>query len=210
MRALIFILSTLLLSPSLVTADTLIDRFEAEATNTRLSERGDWKFADGIASCVSDPELYKKFSNHGPILKWPNQFKNATIECEIKAEDCGRVVFTINGDGHIFRITLADERDEAPAGKSKVPTRLIAWAEKSSKQNKGDTLIPSGMPDLPSINGRWIPLRFEIREEDGYITIGDFKTKISHPALQRAKNTVMLTFAHGKLSVKNFKMTYVQ
>ena len=163
MRALIFILSTLLLSPSLVTADTLIDRFEAEATNTRLSERGDWKFADGIASCVSDPELYKKFSNHGPILKWPNQFKNATIECEIKAEDCGRVVFTINGDGHIFRITLADERDEAPAGKSKVPTRLIAWAEKSSKQNKGDTLIPSGMPDLPSINGRWIPLRFEIR-----------------------------------------------
>ena len=38
------------------------------------------------------------------------------------------------------------------------------------------------------------------------LTIGDFSTQINHAALARDKNMVMLTFAHGELSVRNFRM----
>ncbi|MEM1068260.1 MAG: hypothetical protein AAGI63_05150 [Planctomycetota bacterium] len=173
----------------------------------RLAERGDWQFQDGVASCVSDPVLFKKFKNHGPILKWPREFQDATIEFELKAEDCQRVVFTLNGDGHIFRVTLADERPEASAGQSKVPTRIIAWATKSSKQNKGDTIQPARMPDLPAINGSWVRVQLAVKGNRATLSIGDFQTEIRHASLAREKNMVMLTFAHGQLSVRNFQMT---
>ncbi len=125
----------------------------------------------------------------------------------MKAENCGRVVFTLNGDGHIFRVTLADERPDAPAGKSKVPTRLIAWTTKSSKQNKGDSIKPERMPDLPAVNGKWVRMQLTVKGKRASLTIGDFRTEINHAALARDKNMVLLTFAHGKLSVRKFRIT---
>ncbi len=172
-----------------------------------MAERGQWQFDDGIASCVADPKLYKEFKNHGPILKWPREFRDATIEFDVKATDCQRVVFTLNGDGHIFRVTLADERPDAPAGMSKVPTRVIAWATKSSKENKGDTIKPKRMPDLPTVNGKWVRVRLVVAGKRAMLTIGNFRTEIDHAALARDKNMVMLTFAHGELSVRKFRMT---
>lgn len=195
------------LAGSVAAGDELVDDFRGAKLQGRLAERGAWQFRDGIASCIADPELYKKFKNHGPILKWPREFDDAKIEFEMKAKDCGRVVFTLNGDGHVFRVTLADQREDAPAGKSKVPTRIIAWATKSSKQNKGDTIQPEGMPNLPAVNGKWVPVQLSLNGKHATLKIGDFHTKIDHPALARDKNMVMLTFAHGKLSVRNFRMS---
>jgi hypothetical protein len=187
--------------------EEFVDDFRSAKLEDRLAERGAWQFRGGVASCVSDPDLYKQFKNHGPILKWPREFNDATIEFEMKAENCSRVVFTLNGDGHIFRVTLADQRPDAPAGKSKVPTRIIAWATKSSKQNKGDTIKPEHMPDLPAVNGSWVPVQLTVKGNRAKLTIGDFQTELSHAALARDKNMVMLTFAHGELSVRNFRMT---
>lgn len=182
------------------------DSFETETRDGRLAERGDWKFEDGIARCMADAELYRKFKNHGPILKWPRKFRDGTITFQMKAKDCQRVVFTLNGDGHIFRVTLADERPNAPAGTSKVPTRVIAWATKSSKQNKGTTIRPTGLPDLPTVNGKWVSVRLKVRGTSGYLAIGDFQTEITHDALARDKTMVMLTFASGELAVRNLKI----
>lgn len=187
-------------------ADEFVDEFCTAKLEGRLAERGEWKFENGVANCVADPVLYNKYKNHGPILKWPREFNDATIRFEMKVTDCQRVVFTLNGDGHIFRVTLADERPEAPAGTSKVPTRVIAWATKSSKQNKGDTIKPKSMPDLPAVNGKWVRVRLEVKGEQAILTIGDFQSEITHAALARDKNMVMLTFAHGELAVRNFRM----
>ena len=43
-------------------------------------------------------ELYKQFKNRGPIMKWPREFNDAEIQFEMKAMNCPRVVFTLNGD----------------------------------------------------------------------------------------------------------------
>jgi hypothetical protein len=203
-----FVVLAQIVAPSAM-AEEFVDDFSSSKLEGRQAERGAWQYKNGIASCVADPELYKKFKNHGPILKWPREFSDATIEFEFKASDCQRVVFTLNGEGHIFRVTLADERPDAPAGASKVPTRLIAWASKSSKQNKGDTIKPKGMPDLSVINQKWVPLKIDVKGNHAVLTIGHFQAEIDHGALARGKNMVMLTFAYGELAVRNFQMTFV-
>ncbi len=184
-----------------------VDDFSAAEQIGRLAERGAWKFQNQMASCIADPELYAKYKNHGPILKWHREFKNADIEFELKAGKCQRVVFTLNGEGHIFRVTMADETYGATTGPSKVPTRLIAWASTSSKENKGDSIRPQGLPDLPAINERWVKVKLAVRGDQGNLTIGDFQTQIQHAALAREKTSVTLTFAHGKLAVRNFRIS---
>lgn len=183
------------------------DDFDDPEFKGRQAERGAWQFNEGVASCVADPVLYKEYKNHGPILKWPRKFEDARIQFEMRARDCQRVVFTLNGDGHIFRVTLADERPDAPAGTSKVPTRLIAWATKSSKQNKGDTIKPKGLPDLSMVNDEWVTVKLDVKGKHAVLNIGDFRAEISHAALAREKNTVMLTFAHGEIAVRNFSFS---
>ncbi len=166
-------------------AKALVDNFGDAKFKGRQAERGAWQFKDGVASCVSDPVLYKKYKNHGPILKWPRKFDDAKIQFEMKAKDCQRVVFTLNGDGHIFRVSLADERPDSPAGTSKAPTRLIAWATKSSKQNKGDTIKPKGMPDLTDVNDEWVTVKLDLKGTQAVLSIGEFQSEIRHEALSR-------------------------
>ena len=207
MKPIICVSIALIIPTPLAVGEEFVDEFGGPKLAGRLAERGEWKFENGIASCVADPDLYKQFKNHGPILKWPRKFSDAAIQFEMKATDCQRVVFTLNGDGHIFRVTLADERPDAPAGMSKVPTRIIVWATKSSKQNKGDTIKPKSMPDLPAVNEKWVPVKLDVKGRQAILTIGDFQTEINHAALARDKNMVMLTFAHGELAVRNFRMS---
>ena len=207
MKTMISVGIAILIALPLAAGEEFVDDFGGAELEGRQAERGQWQFQNGIASCVADPDLYKEFKNHGPILKWPREFSDAKIQFEMKATNCQRVVFTLNGDGHIFRVTLADERPDAPAGTSKVPTRMIAWATKSSKQNKGDTINPKSMPDLPAINGRWVQVQLEVKRKRAVLTIGDFQTEINHAALARDKNRVMLTFAHGDLAVRHFRMS---
>ena len=208
MKTTSFLFALLLMLSPLTAGEEFVDQFNQTQQEGRLAERGDWKFQNGIASCVADPVLYKQYKNHGPILKWPREFNDCTVQFEMKAKDCQRVVFTLNGDGHVFRVTLADERPDAPAGTSNVPTRVIAWATRSSKQNKGDTIKPKEMPDLPAVNGKWVPVKLSVKGRQAALQIGDFQTEIPHAALARDKNMVMLTFAHGQLAVRNFRMSF--
>lgn len=196
----------LLITPMAGLAGEVRDDFSKSTFSGRFAERGDWEFKSRQATCVSDPKLYKEFKNHGPILKWPHEFREGTIEFEMRPQNCQRVVFTLNGDGHVFRVTLADETEHSVSGPSKVPTRLIAWATKSSKQNKGDTIKPSEMPDLSLLNGQWVKVRLEIDGEQAVLRIGDFLAKIDHPALARDKSMVMITFAFGELAIRDFRL----
>jgi hypothetical protein len=181
------------------------DDFSKSDVKTRQAQRGDWKFENNEARCVSDPKLYKKFKNHGPILKWPGEFKDGVIEFEVWPQKCQRLVFTLNGDGHIFRVILLDPQATGAAAKGS--SRIIAWATKSSKENKGTSIRPKGLPELTAVDGKWTRVRLTVSGNKGELSIGDFKTKIDHAALGRAKNLVMISFAQGSLAVRGFKMS---
>ncbi len=115
----------------------VIDAFASSDHSQREAERGDWQFHDGMASVVADPELYKKYANHGPILKWTVDCSQGITSFDMHPSECQRVVFTLNGDGHVFRISLIDPEKGMTPFQKKGKSRMIAWAEKSSKENKG-------------------------------------------------------------------------
>lgn len=52
-----------------------------------------------------------------------------------------------------------------------------------------------------------MPVKLDVKGKRAILTVGDFQTEINHAALARDKNMVMLTFAHGELSIRNFRMS---
>ncbi|TWU55600.1 hypothetical protein [Rubripirellula reticaptiva] len=80
---------------------------------------------------------------------------------------------------------------------------MIAWATKSSKENKGDTIVPDGLPDLPAVNKQWGKLKAVIQDNTMKLNIGEFETEIKHAAMLREKTNVTITFAFGEMSVRN-------
>jgi hypothetical protein len=76
-------------------------------------------------------------------------------------------------------------RDGKGSGKKK-NNSIIEWAQKSSKTNKGTATIPKYFPTLVTL------------------TIGDAMTIITHHALKQEKNSITLSFASGKISLRNF------
>lgn len=189
-------LAILLTSPLIAAPikDSFSDGSLHEAT------RGAWTYSHKTASCRSDPELYKKFKNHGPIIRWSSEFIDGSTSLEFKPTDCQRVVFTFNGDGHIFRVIFMD----AESSKRKASNRVIAWAEKSSKTNKGTSSVPEGLPGLAALNKKWTKLSVNVIDGSADLTIGKFRTTIKHPALKRDKNSITLSFASGKIDIRNF------
>lgn len=184
------------------------DDFSSADSSVRTTDasRGQWTFRNNIASATCDPELFAKYKNHGPVIRWEAAFSQADIEFEMKSSDSQRVTFTLNGDGHVFRITLTDRTPTAKPKPSPLETKIIAWATKSSKKNQGDVFQPDGMPDLASLKDRWVKVSLKIRGERVVVAIDDFKTSLAHQALLRDKNLIGLTFAHGKLAIRNFKL----
>lgn len=182
----------------------LIDTFTSEKFETRTAERGDWSFRAGVASVVSDPVLYKKYANHGPILKWSVDCSQGETAFAMKPSDCQRVVFTLNDDGHVFRISLINPEKAMSPWQAKSKSRMIAWAEKSSKENKGDSFQPKGFPMLGTLNNTWTTVRVSLQGETATITIGDFQAELTHPAMKREKKQITLSFASGRFQVRNF------
>lgn len=201
MKTTLSIVAALMLFAGPIFAKEYVDPLDSEKHTDRSAERGAWTFQSGEARCVADPELYKKFKNHGPIIRWSGDFKEVTAEMEMKATDCQRVVFTLNGEGHVFRTILSGR----PAKKGAKPTqsRLIAWAEKSSKENKGTVMKPDGLPNLESIDGQWVKLQLSIKGDTGTLSIGEFETPLDHAALSRDKNSITLSFASGDIALRN-------
>lgn len=182
----------------------VLDAFASSDHPQREAERGDWQFHDGMASVVADPELYKKYANHGPILKWTVDCSQGITSFDMHPSECQRVVFTLNGDGHVFRISLIDPEKGMTPFQKKGKSRMIAWAEKSSKDNKGDSFQPKGFPMLGTLNNTWTTVRVSLQGETATITIGDFQAELTHPAMKREKKQITLSFASGRFQVRNF------
>ena len=170
----------------------MTDEFSSSDHPTRQALRGEWVYQDGVAFCESDPELYKEFKNHGPILRWPCELTDGAMEFEVKSEGCQRLVITFNGDGHIFRITMRDDEG----------SRVIGWVGKSSKENKGDLLTQIPPPKITAIDGQWIKVSLEMTEGGGRLQLGDYTADLDHESLARLKQEFTISFAAGSCTVR--------
>lgn len=190
-------LTAALLLPLVSLAGGFEDNFASAKHPTRQALRGEWKYSNNTVSCVSDPELYKKFKNHGPILRWPAKFTDGTVEFELKAEGCSRLVITLNEDGHVFRISLNDEKR----------TRIFGWIGKSSKTNKPKTIASEGVPTAKSIDGKWMKGKMVFKGDHCQMTLGDYSAKLNHPSIGRRKGEFTISFASGKCSIRKVRAT---
>lgn len=189
------LIGILLTSP--LWAEGFEDDFSSPKHPSRAALRGDWKFEDGTARCVADPELYKKFANHGPILRWPAEFTDGTIEFAFQPKGCQRVIITLNEKGHVFRMLFHEPKR----------TQFFGWIGQSSKTNKPKTIAKKGVPSIDDLNGKWVQSKIVFRGDTAEISYGDYKTTVKHESIARKKGEFTISFASGEIAVKNVKLT---
>lgn len=173
------------------------DDFSDAANESRAALRGDWTFNDGVARCVSDPELYKKFANHGPILRWPAEFTDGTLEFEFKPKNCDRIVVTLNEKGHVFRM-LFHEPDRS---------RFFGWIGQSSKTNKPKLIAKEGVPSVTDLDGKWVKAKIIFDGNRADVTYGEYHETLTHESIGRKKGEFTISFASGELAVRDVSLS---
>lgn len=167
------------------------DFTQQEKSNRRLT-RGDWKVAAGIATCVQDEELFKKYKNHGPAIWYDQTFRDAVIRFEFQpSRDCSQFVFTVNGkEGHIFRFVMND-----------MGTDVRAWGP-----NHEPKRLASNGPPLPK--DAWIPVTVELVGKQACVQIGDkYQVQVADDSYTAEKTIVGVSFHHGTLQLRNFSVS---
>ncbi|QDT65508.1 hypothetical protein [Calycomorphotria hydatis] len=168
------------------------DQFTKEKLKGRRMVRGDWQLNDGVASCLQDEELYIKYKNHGPIIRYAQDLNDAIIEFDMKAnKETTNVVFTLNGkEGHIYRVLLRHEN-----------MVVVSFDENHKSQRKA--FEKKGFPA-----DAWIPVTIEVAGDKSVLQVGDFEPIAAEDAaIAQPKSEVTLGFAHGKFEVRNIRVT---
>ena len=181
-----------------VHAQALTDDFSDPNSKSRSALRGEWEFKSNVASCIADPELYKKFNNHGPILRWPVKMTDGTVSFEFQAFEVQRLVLTFNDEGHVFRASFRDD------GRSSI----FGWIGQSSKENKPKTIRKDGVPSIKTLNGKlWAVCEIKIEGDSAHFRMGDYTADLKHPSIARKKGEFTISFASGRFSIRNFRVT---
>jgi len=182
---------------SSLSAQDFKDDFSDPELKIRQALRGEWTYQNGVAHCVADAELYKKFKNHGPILRWPAEFTDGTVEFEFQPEKCDRVVVTLNEKGHVFRMLFHEPER----------SRFFGWVGQSSKTNKAKSLMTEGIPSAKDLSGKWTKAKLIFKGNTAQISYGEFKTTIQHESVGRKKGEFTISFAGGELKVRNVQLS---
>ncbi|MEZ5384934.1 MAG: hypothetical protein R3F13_05410 [Prosthecobacter sp.] len=172
-------------------APLLKDDFSAAKLASRRASRGEWKFADGTATCTQDDELYKKFKDHGPIIFYDLSYTDAAIQFAFKPDaDTKSVVYTSNGeDGHIFRIVF-----------SKAGASIRAFPPEGKEDHT--SIAVGSEPDLKLKPGEWTNVSIELRGSKATLKVGDFMKTYEHASFARAKTNLSVGFAFGTVGVQ--------
>lgn len=183
------VLCVLAASPEAAESVLLKDDFANVGSSTRRAIRGDWKIADGVASCTQDDELYKKSKNHGPIIFYDLPFDGATVKFVFKADKAKAVVFTANGeDGHVFRVSWA------PRGMN----------VRAFPPNATEKSISVGQAEKPLQQGVWIPVKVTLKGPKAIVKVGDGDPQVfEHPSFTRPKTNISIGFSFGSLQIKD-------
>ncbi|HYF34797.1 MAG TPA: hypothetical protein VD994_05850 [Prosthecobacter sp.] len=171
-------------------ADVLLkDDFSNPKLEHRRATRGEWKFADGVATCTQDDALYKKNKDHGPIISYQVPLQDGRVRFSFKPEGSKTVVFTANGeDGHVFRFVMSE------AG-----TSIRAFPTDAS----GHKSISLGKEAPALKSGEWVPVEVDLRGSKAVVKIGEFSKSYDHPSLARPKTNITIGFSFGTVSVKD-------
>ena len=167
----------------------LKDDFSSSNLPQRRAARGDWTFANLIAVCTQDDELFKKNKDHGPILSYIVPLENGRVRFSCKAEGVKALVFTINGaGGHIFRFV-----------QSATGTSVRAFPPESADHRA--VVLGNEAPKLE--DGQWQPVEVELQGNKATLKIGSFAKTYEHPALAHPKANVTIGFSFGTLAVRD-------
>jgi hypothetical protein len=173
-------------------AETLVeDKFtSSELPNRDLAaNRGVWKIADGIATCTQDDSLYAKNKDHGPVIWYNVAFTDGTVKFAIKPERVKNFVFTLNGEGHVFRFVTA------PTG-----TGVRAWPQGSHDA----VSLLAAKPETPALkDDAWLQAELKFEGKRCTLKLGDFQQTFEHDAIARSKTKMGLGFAFGTLDVRD-------
>jgi hypothetical protein len=172
----------------------LKDDFSDAALAARKATRGTWTYADGVATCTQDDELYRKNKDHGPILFYDLAYTDAVLHFRFKATEAKSVVFTANGDsGHVFRFVLG------AAG-------LNVRAFPPGSEEKSTSL---GLDkEIKLRSGEWVGVTVTLKGETATIKMGaGSETTYTHPSLARSKVNFSVGFSFGTLSVSDVLAT---
>lgn len=176
-------------------APLLKDDFSSAKHPQRRAMRGEWKFADGAATCTQDDALYKKNKDHGPILFYDLAYTDALIQFAVKPEEGNRtLVFTANGeDGHVFRVVFSG----LGAAVRAFPT--------DSKEHKSVAL---GLEKTVQLKvGEWTTVSVDLRGAKATLKVGGFSRTYEHASLARAKSNLSVGFSFGTVGVKDVVVT---
>lgn len=198
MKAKLALFAALLLASlaALPAAETTLlkDDFSNPKLAQRRAIRGEWKFANGVATCTQDDALYKQFKDHGPIIFYDLAHTDATVRFSFKADGAKTVVFTANGEkGHIFRFVMSATGTSIRAFPTDKPdVKSIALATEK----------------LPLKSGEWTPVEVKLAGSKATMKIGDAPAKTyEHASYTQPKANLSVGFAFGTVSVKDFVVT---
>ncbi len=183
-----------LVGTRLQAADLLLtDSFSSDKKISRRALRGDWLISAGVAACVQDDTLYKKYKNHGPIIFYDLPYGDVSVRFAIKPQQTKTVVFTANGaDGHIFRAVWA---------KSGLTVR--AFPPSSQKKSISVGKSPEAIPS----ENDWLPIEIQLRGALAIVKSGNEVLQAEHPSFQRPKQNLSIGFSFGSLAVKDLSVT---
>ncbi len=170
-------------------APLLKDEFLPTTFEGRRALRGEWKFAEGSATCTQDDALFKKNKDHGPILFYDLAYTDAAIHFAVKPDAANKtIIFTANSaEGHVFRLVFS------AAG---MGVRAFPPEEKDHKS------ISLGNEKAVVLKAdAWTKIRVELRGSKATVKVGDFTKTYEHASIARAKANLSVGFSYGTVSV---------
>ena len=181
----------LLLAAAVFAADAplLKDDFLLQDFAGRRALRGEWKFAEGNATCTQDDEVYKKNKDHGPILFYDLAYTEAAIHFGVKPDAANKMlILTANGaEGHVFRLVFT------PNG---MGVRAFPPEE---KDHKSISLGNEAAVKLKTDG--WNMVSVELRGSKATVKVGEFTKTYEHASIARAKTNLSVGFSYGTVSV---------
>ena len=185
------ILMSLFLASAIFADDGLLfkDDFTIAKLEGRRLSRGDWTIADGVATCTQDDEIFKKYDDHGPIIRYDVLHTNSTVRFSFKPDGAKMFVFTANSEKeHVFRFIITS------AGMS-----IRAFPPDNSGKSIALTLEKVLMKE-----GEWVTVEVKFEGSEVSVKIGDYpEKKYQDASFDRPKVNLTIGFSYGTLGVKD-------
>lgn len=171
------------------------DTFDDAKLRERAAVRGEFEFNDGVMKVEHNPDLYKKYKDHGPMVVYAGQFKDADVHLRFrlgqttKADSPARGAFTFDGaSGHVMRVfTLTNAKG-----------RIIAWKE-------GDTTPVTLTKELPKLKaGVWYDLKVSSQGNKATVELAGETISVEHEAIARPKTNAKYSTAFATMELDQF------